>query len=105
MTVVAFSVARFTPSDLAVFNTIAKPGLKRGLWQAVARESGRGYDRLIVLFPGIDRPVFAFERVQDGTYHLWFNDRQGWHGIASGATAAECLAIWRPPAPRALVQG
>lgn len=96
MTVVAFSSARFTPSDLAEFELVAEPKLRLGHWAAVARETGRGFDRLLVMLPGVDRPVFRFERDARGHYSLSFNDRSGWYGIGSGASAAECLSIWRP---------
>jgi len=96
MTVVAFSCARFTPADLTEFETVAEPKLRLGHWAGVIRETGREYDRLLVLLPGVDRPVFRFERDGRGRYSLSFNDRSGWYGIGSGSTAAECLSIWRP---------
>ncbi|HYD64840.1 hypothetical protein [Azospirillum sp.] len=96
MTVVAFSRARFTPSDLVEFEQVAEPKLRLGHWAGIIRESGRDFDRLLVLLPGVDRPVFRFERGAGGTYTLCFNDRVGWYGIGSGPSAAECLAIWRP---------
>ncbi|WP_207480198.1 hypothetical protein [Arenibaculum pallidiluteum] len=95
MTVVAFSLARFTPADIREFHTIADPRLQRGLWAGVSRQSGSDFDRLLVSFPNIDRPVFSFERDKRGRYTLWFNDRQGWHSIGTGNTAQECLTIWR----------
>jgi hypothetical protein len=98
MTVVAFSRARFTPADLAEFDQVAEPKLRLGHWAGITRESGRGHDRLLVLLPGVDRPVFRFERDARGHYSLSFNDRSGWYGIGAGATAAECLSIWRPRA-------
>ncbi|MGQ9366899.1 hypothetical protein [Azospirillum sp. ST 5-10] len=96
MTVVAFTSARLTPADLAEFDRVADPKLRQGHWAGVIRESGRDFDRLLVLLPGVERPVFRFERDRTGAYHLHFNDRSGWYGIGSGATASECLAIWRP---------
>ena len=96
MTVVAFSVARFTPSDLTEFETVAEPKLRLGHWAGIIRESGRDYDRLLVMLPGVERPVFRFERDGKGRYSLSFNDRAGWYGIGNGDTAAECLSIWRP---------
>ncbi|WP_207455155.1 hypothetical protein [Azospirillum sp. SYSU D00513] len=96
MTVVAFSRARFTPDDLTEFGDVAEAKLRLGHWAGITRESGRDYDRLLVLLPGVDRPVFRFERDARGRYSLSFNDRSGWYGIGAGTTAAECLAIWRP---------
>lgn len=96
MNVVAFSSARFTPADIAEFETVAAPKLRQGHWAGVVRETARDHDRLLVLLPGVDRPVFRFERDARGRYSLSFNDRSGWYGIGAGATAAECLAIWRP---------
>jgi len=96
MTVVAFSVARFTPSDIDEFEVVAEPKLRLGHWAGIIRESGRDFDRLLVMLPGVERPVFRFERDGKGRYSLSFNDRAGWYGIGSGATAAECLSIWRP---------
>jgi hypothetical protein len=96
MTVVAFSRARFTPTDLTEFEEVAEPKLRLGHWAGILRESGRDYDRLLVLLPGVDRPVFRFERDARGRYSLSFNDRSGWYGIGAGTTATECLSIWRP---------
>src|SRR3954470_22748712 len=95
MTVVAFSLARFTPADLSEFNEIARPRMDRGLWAGVSRQTGPDGDRLLVTFPHMDRPVFRFERDRRGTYTLWFHDRQGWHSIGTGTSATECLSIWR----------
>ncbi|MBP2231315.1 hypothetical protein J2847_004627 [Azospirillum agricola] len=95
-TVLAFSRARFTPDDLATFESIAEPKLRDGHWVGVVRESGRGHDRLLVLLPEVDKPVFRFERDGEGRYSLSFHDRSGWYGIGAGGSAAECLAIWRP---------
>ncbi|HYD32194.1 MAG TPA: hypothetical protein VEB64_15235 [Azospirillaceae bacterium] len=100
MTVIAFSVARFTPADLAEFNAIAEIKLNQGQWAQVTRESGRDFDRLIICLPGLDRPVFRFERDRHGRYRLHFNDRAGWYVIGSGTTAGECLAVWRTRARR-----
>jgi hypothetical protein len=66
----------------------------------VLRESGRTHDRLLVLLPEVDRPVFRFERDAKGRYSLSFHDRSGWYGIGAGDNAAECLSIWRPRRPR-----
>lgn len=99
MTVVSFTRARFTPADLAEFDRIAGAKLSQGHWAAVTRETARDGDRLLVRLPGVDRPVFRFERDVSGHYGLSFHDRSGWYPIGSGATAAECLTIWRPRAP------
>lgn len=96
MTVVAFSCSRFTPSDINAFELVAEPKLRLGHWAGIIRESDRDFDRLLVMLPGVERPVFRFERDGKGRYTLCFNDRAGWYGIGSGATAAECLSIWRP---------
>jgi len=101
MTVIAFSAARFSPADLAEWDSVAQPKLSRGLWAAVTRSSGRDFDRLVVTFPNLDRAVFRFERDRLGTYRLLFNDRKGWYEIGVGATAAECLAVWKGRLPRA----
>lgn len=95
-TILAFSSARFTPADLATFESIAEPKLRGGHWAGILRESGRGHDRLLVLLPEVDQPVFRFERDASGRYSLSFHDRSGWYGIGAGDSAAECLAIWRP---------
>lgn len=95
VSVIAFSLARFTPSDLQEFYEIADPRLARGLWESVARQTGPDFDRLQVRLPRIARPVFSFERDRQGRYTLLFNDSHGWHGIGSGHTAGECLTIWR----------
>ncbi len=94
--IIAFSCARFTPDDLAAFESIAEPKLRDGHWAGVVRESGRDHDRLLVLLPEVDRPVFRFERDGRGRYSLSFHDRSGWYGIGAGGTAGECLSIWRP---------
>lgn len=96
MTVVSFSCARFTPADLATFGEVADPKLTQGHWAGVLRQTGRDFDRIDVLLPGVGRPVFRFERDAKGRYHLSFNDHSGWYPIGCGATAAECLSIWRP---------
>lgn len=96
MAVVPFSVARFTPDDVTAFNEIAQPKLSRGLWAGVFRQSGRDFDRLSVTFPGVEEPVFSFERDRQGTYHLWYHDRAGSHSIGFGDSAGECLSVWRP---------
>ena len=85
MTVVAFSLARFTPADLSEFNEIARPRMDRGLWAGVSRQTSADGDQLLVTFPHLDRPVFRFERDRRGTYTLWFHDRQGWHSIGTGS--------------------
>lgn len=100
-TVVAFSSARFTPADVAAFESVAEAKLRQGHWAGVIRETGREHDRLLVLLPGVERPVFRFERDRIGHYSLAFNDRSGWYGIGAGGTAAECLSIWRPRQGRA----
>ena len=96
MTVVAFSCARFTPTDINEFEVVAEPKLRLGHWAAIIRETGRDFDRLLVMLPWVELPVFRFERDCKGRYTLSFNDRAGWYGIGAGATAAECLSIWRP---------
>lgn len=100
MTVVAFTVARFTPADLAEWNSVALPKLDRGLWESVLRRSDRERDELLVQFPNLERPVFRFERDRRGVYRLLFNDRKGWYEIGRGETAAECLSVWKGRLPR-----
>ena len=95
MTVLAFSLARFTPSDLAEFNAIAEPNIGRGLWDRINRSTGRDFDRIQVKLPIIDRVVFSFERDRNGHYQLYFHDNDGRHCIGNASTAADCLAIWR----------
>lgn len=107
--VIPFSIARFTPGDLAVWNRLADDKVRRGLWEPTLRETGRDHDRILVRFPGLDRPAFRFERDRQGQYHLCFNDRRGWHEIGVGNTADECLSVWdnfrdRSPAPKRLDQ-
>ncbi|PWC34168.1 hypothetical protein [Azospirillum sp. TSO35-2] len=94
--IVPFCRARFTPEDLTAFAEVAEPKLRDGHWIGVLRESGRDHDRLLVLLPEVDRPVFRFERDGKGRYTLSFHDRSGWYGIGAGDSAAECLSIWRP---------
>lgn len=94
MTAIPFSRARFTPHDIAAFNAVAVPRLERGLWGTVTRQTDASGDRLVVKFPHLDRPVFHFERNRRGSYTLWFHDIQGWHSIATGDSADECLSIW-----------
>jgi hypothetical protein len=98
--VIQFSRARFTPDDLDAFAAVAEPKIRDGHWVGVLRESGRTHDRLLVLLPEVDRPVFRFERDAKGRYSLSFHDRSGWYGIGAGDSAAECLSIWRPRRPR-----
>lgn len=98
--VIQFSRARFTPDDLDAFAAVAEPKIRDGHWAGVLRESGRTHDRLLVLLPEVDRPVFRFERDAKGRYSLSFHDRSGWYGIGAGDSAAECLSIWRPRRPR-----
>jgi hypothetical protein len=100
MSVLAFSVARFTPSDVAVFMEIAAPRLRAGLWAATHRQSGSWGDRISIHLPGRADPLFRFERDRQGTYALYYHDRSGSHRIGFAATAAECLRVWRM-APRA----
>lgn len=107
MSVVAFSVTRFTPADVAEWNSIAMPKLDRGLWASVTRRSDRERDELLVHFPNLDRPIFRFERDRHGVYRLLFNDRKGWYEIGRGDTAEECLSVWKgrmPRTPRAPAQ-
>lgn len=98
--VVQFCRARFTPEDLDAFAAVAGPKLGNGHWVGVLRESGRHHDRLLVLLPEVDHPVFRFERDAKGRYSLSFHDRSGWYGIGGGDSAAECLSIWRPRRPK-----
>ncbi|CAO3415454.1 hypothetical protein [Azospirillum endophyticum] len=100
--VIQFCRARFTPDDLDAFAAVAEPKIRDGHWVGVLRESGRTHDRLLVLLPEVDRPVFRFERDAKGRYSLSFHDRSGWYGIGAGDSAAECLSIWRPRRPRTL---
>lgn len=95
MKIIPFTISRFTPDDLAEFGSVADLKLQRGQWAAVLRQSGPGFDRLTITLPGVDRPVFSFERDRRGAYRLRFNDRAGWYDIGSGDTAAECLSVWR----------
>ena len=99
MSVIPFSAARFTPSDIKEFTALAGPKLQRGLWAGITRETGRDFDRLLVTLPGISRSVFSFERDRRGDYHLLFYHKAGWYSIGSGRTAAECLAVCRPHTP------
>ncbi|MBP2301504.1 hypothetical protein [Azospirillum picis] len=94
--VVQFCRARFTPEDLDAFAAVADLKLRDGHWAGVMRESDRNHDRLLVLLPEVDRPVFRFERDSRGRYSLSFHDRSGWYGIGAGDSAGECLSIWRP---------
>ena len=96
MSVIAFSAARFTPADLALFESIADEKLRLGRWASVRRESGRRFDRLEILLPDAPAPVFRFGRGHDGWYRLEFNDRSGWYPLGSGRSAEDCLAIWLP---------
>ncbi|KAA0597961.1 hypothetical protein J2848_001552 [Azospirillum lipoferum] len=98
--VIQFCRARFTPDDLDAFAAVAEPKIRDGHWVGVLRESGRDHDRLLVLLPEVDRPVFRFERDAKGRYSLSFHDRSGWYGIGAGDSAADCLSIWRPRRPR-----
>jgi len=95
MTVVPFALFRFTPSDLAEFYEIAVPKCTQGLWAGVMRQTGRDHDRLMVTLKGVARPVFSFERGQDGHYRLFYHDRSEHRLIGLGDSAAECLVIWR----------
>jgi len=98
--VIQFCRARFTPDDMDAFAAVAEPKIRDGHWVGVLRESGRDHDRLLVLLPEVDRPVFRFERDAKGRYSLSFHDRSGWYGIGAGDSAADCLSIWRPRRPR-----
>lgn len=92
--VIPFSLARFSPNDIAVWNRLADDKVRRGLWQPTSRTSTAEADRIEVRFPGMDRPAFRFERDRAGRYRLSFNDRRGWHEIGAGASADECLSVW-----------
>ncbi|MBP2304890.1 hypothetical protein GBZ48_11165 [Azospirillum melinis] len=98
--IIQFCRARFTPDDMDAFAAVAEPKIRDGHWVGVLRESGRDHDRLLVLLPEVDRPVFRFERDAKGRYSLSFHDRSGWYGIGAGDSAADCLSIWRPRRPR-----
>ncbi|QQP88908.1 hypothetical protein IGS68_23315 [Skermanella sp. TT6] len=93
MTVIPFPACRFTPADLVAFYRIALPKCSRGAWAAVARQTGRHHDRLLISLPGIEDPVFIFERDAGGRYRLWFREG-GTRCIGSAATAEECLGVW-----------
>jgi hypothetical protein len=95
MTVVPFAPFRFSPADLAEFYEIAVPKCTQGLWAGVMRQTGGDYDRLMVSLKGVARPVFSFERGQDGRYRLFYHDRLERRLIGLGDSAAECLVIWR----------
>jgi hypothetical protein len=92
MTVVGFA-PRFTPDDLSAFDAIAWRHISAGLWSHITRQS-HDTDRILIFFPRLDRPVFRLERDRSGTYTLWFQDRDGWHSISTGISAADCLSIW-----------
>ncbi|PWC75670.1 hypothetical protein [Azospirillum sp. TSH64] len=98
--IIQFCRARFTPDDMDAFAAVAEPKIRDGHWAGVLRESGRDHDRLLVLLPEVDRPVFRFERDAKGRYNLSFHDRSGWYGIGAADSAADCLSIWRPRRPR-----
>ena len=100
MTVIPFPSCRFTPADLAAFYEVALPKCSRGSWAGVARQTGRHHDRLLISLPGVNEPVFVFERDIAGHYRLWFKDGDGGRCIGTGTTAAACLCIWQPAAAR-----
>jgi hypothetical protein len=95
MTVLTFSQAQLSPADLATFDAIATPNLKRGLWSGIQRRTGRDYDRFLVTVPQNDQVLFSFERDREGTYRLFVHDRGDQHCIGTGRRVADCLAIWR----------
>lgn len=99
--VIAFSRVRFTPFDVEKFNSIAKPKLALGHWASITRETAPSHDWLLIWLPGVDRPIFRFERNLTGRYSLAFNDQAGWYGIAAADNADDCLALWRPIPDRA----
>jgi hypothetical protein len=96
MTVVAFSPARFTSDDLVLFDAVAYPRIARGLWAGVSRNTCHDGDQILVTFPHHPLPVFRFELDRSGTYTLYFRSASSseWSVIATGTSAAECLAIW-----------
>lgn len=95
MTILAFSVARFTPADIATFLEIAAPRLQTGRWAAFHRQSGPRDDRIVIELPGKAEPTFSFKRDYQGCYGLYYHDHDGAHCIGFGASAAECLRVWR----------
>lgn len=97
MTVVSFTCARFTPSDVVLFRRIADPRLADGRWIALKRHSTRDNDRLEVYLPDTAAPLFRFERNAHGRYALSMRDKGEWHVIGTGASATECLGIWMTP--------
>ena len=96
MTVIPFPSCRFTPADLAAFYEVALPKCSRGSWAGVARQTARYHDRLLISLPGVNEPVFVFERDVAGYYRLWFKDGGGERCIGTGTTVAACLSIWQP---------
>jgi len=95
MTVIPFPTVRFAPEDVALFDRIAAPMVRRGLWDRVQRDAPAGADRLVVWIPGVERPLFAFERVRGGRYRLTLHEKEGaTYEIGRGWTARECLRIW-----------
>jgi hypothetical protein len=95
MTVIPFPSCRFTPADLAAFYEVALPKCSRGSWAGFARQTGRHHDRLLISLPGVNEPVFVFERDVAGHYRLWFRDGGGARCIGKGSTAVACLGIWK----------
>lgn len=94
MSVIFFSVTRFTPADVAAFNEVALPRLADGRWAAISRSSGGWGDRMAVTLPGQPLPSFTLERDRRGAYALCFHDRGGTVLLATGDDAAACLWIW-----------
>ncbi|HZH26601.1 MAG TPA: hypothetical protein VEY95_05400 [Azospirillaceae bacterium] len=106
MNVIAFPSPRLTPDDLALFERIASPMLKRGLWSHIRRDTGPGYDKIEVEIPEVPRPLFTFERVRGGRYRLVLHERDGGtYEIGRGMTAKECLRIWHRQAEQAGERG
>jgi hypothetical protein len=95
MTVIPFPSCRFTPADLTAFYEVALPKCSRGSWAGFARQTERHHDRLLISLPGVNEPVFVFERDVGGHYRLWFRDADGARCIGKGTTAVACLGIWR----------
>jgi hypothetical protein len=106
MTVIAFPTVRFSPDDVALFDRISAPMLRRGLWESVRREATPAADRLVVRIPDVPRPLFAFERLRGGRYRLTLHEKDGAvYEIGHGWTARECLRIWLRHAEAAAADG
>jgi hypothetical protein len=91
MSVIPFSKARFTPSDIAEFFRVTLPRCARGEWARIARRTGRDRDSLDVFGPDQARPVLTFERGRDGGYRLFRHGSGGPVCLAREDIAAACL--------------